>query len=121
MRPQASLLIGVALSAASGGTTGSLAAAGGAGWRASAASWGEGGGDSGSGSVIYTSRISRLALPPCLLAHEIRMHDEPPRGVADELERVARDERQRGVIGRIQYVHVIGIDDARLRDAVPVH
>jgi hypothetical protein len=41
--------------------------------------------------------------------------------MADEFERIARHERQRRSSGRVEHVHVFGLHDQRLRDAILIN
>src|SRR5258705_11424979 len=53
-------------------------------------------------------------------ADELGLDDEPLRRVADEVERIAGDERHRLTLGGIEHVHVVRADDERLADAVAI-
>src|SRR5438477_8355440 len=53
-------------------------------------------------------------------ADELGLDDEPLRRMADEVERIAGDERHRLTLGGIEHVHVVGADDERLADAVAI-
>ena len=65
-----------------------------------------------------TGRIISSLSRPLLLFYQIGTHDEALRRVPDEFERVARDERQRRMVRRIEHVHIVWSDDERLRDAI---
>src|SRR4029453_6412543 len=57
---------------------------------------------------------------PRFVPNKRRLDYEPPRGVADEIEGVAGDQRERRMVRRIEYVDVVRRDNQRLADLVVV-